>query len=91
MCSRPSLVTFTSIALLVVGTATTSHAMIGINVVTRKEAKALGIDIGAKPNGPKQVWGELEFKAEGKLKGFQHVSMEIRDGKEFIDITKLRK
>jgi hypothetical protein len=27
---------------------------------------------------------ELEFKTEGELKNFSHVSMEIRDGKELL-------
>ena len=84
MFSRTSLFKFTSIALLVAATATMSYAMMGISVVTKNEAQALGIDIRAKPSGPKNVWVELEFKAEGGMKDFQHVSMEIRDGKELL-------
>ena len=50
-------------------------------MVTKQEAKEMGIEIQAKGNGP-QVWVELEFKAEGKLKDFQHVELEINEGKK---------
>jgi len=84
MFSRPSLVKLFSIALLVVSTATVSYAMMSIDVVTTKEARSIGIDVRAKPNGPKHVWVELEFNTEGTLKDFQHVSMEIREDDELL-------
>ena len=38
----------------------------------------------SKPNGPNEVWVELELKAEGQLKDFSHVSLEIREGEKFL-------
>jgi hypothetical protein len=72
------------IAFLLVITAKESHALISIEKVSTERAKALGIDVRAKANGPKHVWLELEFKTEGELKHFSHVSMEISDGKEML-------
>ncbi len=31
-----------------------------------------------------QVWVELEFKAEGELKNFEQVELEIRDGEKLL-------
>ena len=62
-------------------------AMISIENVTKERAKELGIEIRATANGPKEAWIELELRPEGKLKGFDHVSLEIRgdnEGKEFL-------
>ena len=50
--------------------------------LTKKEAKEMGIEVRAKPNGPGAVWLELEFKPEGKLKGFTHVELVMTDGEK---------
>ncbi len=55
-----------------------------ITRVSRPQAKELGLEIRATANGPKEVWVELEFKPDGKLKDFNHVSLEIRDGDRFL-------
>ena len=72
------------VAFLLVITATESYALMSIEEVSTERAKALGIDVRAKASGPKHVWVELEFKTEGALKQFSHVSMEIRDGNELL-------
>jgi len=59
-------------------------AMMGIRQVSREEAKALGLQIHSQANGPGEVWVELEFKAEGKLRDFSHVNLEIRQGEQFL-------
>lgn len=61
----------------------TCLAMISTRNVSTALAKELGIEIRAKPNGPNEAWIELEFKPQGKLAGFQHVSLEIADGDQF--------
>jgi hypothetical protein len=58
-------------------------AVISIRNISKDVAKELGIELRAKPNGPNEAWIELEFKPEGKLADFHHVSLEIRDGKNF--------
>lgn len=78
------IVAITAATVLLVTTATTSYAMMSIEIVSKERAQALGVEVRAKAAGPKQVWVELEFKAEGALKHFSHVSMEIRDGKELL-------
>jgi len=37
-----------------------------------------------KGNGPNEAWVELEFKAEGELKDFRHVSLEVREGEKLL-------
>jgi hypothetical protein len=59
-------------------------AMMSIGFVSRKEAKELGMEIRLKPSGTNEVWVELEFKAEGKFKDFNHVSLEIREEKKLL-------
>ena len=58
--------------------------MMSIEKVTKARAKELGIELRAKPNGPKEIWLELELKPEGELKAFMHVSLEVRDGDKFL-------
>jgi hypothetical protein len=75
-----SLLTF----LLVIAAAHTCLAEIGVEHVSKERAKKLGIEIRLKGNGPNEVWLELEFKAEGDLKDFSHVSLEIREGDKLL-------
>ena len=79
-----SLLGIPIVAFLLLITATESHALMSIDEVSTERAKALGIDVRVKASGPKHVRVELEFKTEGELKHFSHVSMEIRDGKEML-------
>lgn len=59
-------------------------ALMGISPVSRERAKELGMEIRVTKNGPVEVGVELEFKAAGELKNFDHVSLEIEDGKKFL-------
>ena len=54
--------------------------LISVGNVTVERADELGIELRVRPGGPKHAWVELEFKAEGALSEFQHVSLEIPDG-----------
>jgi len=55
-------------------------ALRSIGIISRQEAKEMGIEVRATPAGPDALWLELEFKPEGKLKDFSHVELEIREG-----------
>ncbi|MHC1766161.1 MAG: hypothetical protein AB9869_17975 [Verrucomicrobiia bacterium] len=59
-------------------------AVMEIAPVSRERAKEVGMDLRFIGNGPKEVWVELEFKAEGKLKDFSHVSLEIRKADKLL-------
>ena len=72
-----------TVFVLFVAACGTCLAMISTRNVSKDEAKELGIELRAKPNGPNEAWIELEFKPEGKLAGFLHVSLEIQDGDAF--------
>jgi hypothetical protein len=58
-------------------------AMISVESVSKARAKELGIEVRGKPNGPREASIELEFKPEGELANFEHVSLEISDGDQF--------
>ena len=59
-------------------------AEMSIEFVSKERAKKLGMEIRLKGNGPNEAWVELEFKAEGELKDFSHVSLEIREGEKLL-------
>ena len=73
-----------SVLILALFASSQGFAMRSIGFVSPKEAKELGMEIRLTPNGTNEVWVELEFKAEGKFKDFNHVSLEIRDGEKFL-------
>jgi hypothetical protein len=62
--------------------------MRSIGILSANEAKAMGVEVRATPAGPEAAWLELEFKTEGKLKGyspdFSHVELEVREGEKSL-------
>ncbi|MGI9517896.1 MAG: hypothetical protein ACR2NP_12665, partial [Pirellulaceae bacterium] len=74
----------TAVASLVALSANECRAEMSIEIVSTERAQALGIEVRAQANGPNEVWVELEFKPEGELERFVHVSMEIRDGDKLL-------
>ena len=58
-----------------------------IAVVTKKEAKEMGIEVLAKPAGTNAIWLELEFKPEGKLKEFTHVKLKMTEGEKSLVVS----
>lgn len=60
------------------------RAEMGIENVSKERAKELGIEIRLKGNGPREAWVQMEFKAEGELKDYRHVSLEIREGDKLL-------
>jgi hypothetical protein len=69
--------------ILFVAAQNTSWARFSVRNVSKEQAKELGIELRAKALGPKNAWIELEFKAEGKLADFLHVSIKVADGDKF--------
>ena len=65
-------------------------AMRSIGRISPGEAKEMGLEIHARPAGPEAAWVELEFKIEGKLKGYDsehsmsHVELEVREGRKLL-------
>jgi len=60
-------------------------------VLTKKDAKEMGIEVRASAAGADAVRLELEFKPEGKLKDFTHVELTVTEGeKSFVFSTALR-
>ena len=59
-------------------------ALRSIGYILQKEAKEMGLEVRANGSGPDQVWVELEFKAEGKLKDFHHAELEIQEGEKVL-------
>ena len=76
--------TITLVVLLFLSIPGELFALMSIEQVTKERAKKLGVELRIKPNGPNEVWVELEFRARGELKDFEHVSVEIRDGEKFL-------
>jgi hypothetical protein len=72
------------LAVLLVVAPSPCFAEMGVEHVTKERAKKLGMEIRLKGAGPNEVWLELEFKAEGELKDFSHVSLEIREGEKLL-------
>src|SRR5690349_4044210 len=79
-----TIFSITTLALLLAVCPSRSFAMMSIAFVSKGRAKELGIEIRATANGPNEAWIVLEFKPEGQLKEFSHVSLEIRDGEKFL-------
>ena len=79
-----SLFNISVLAVLLVIGAIPCQAMISVAQVSKVQAKEMGMEVRLKPSGPNHVWVFLEFKAEGKLKDFSHVSLEIRDGGKLL-------
>jgi hypothetical protein len=73
-----------SLTLLLFAASDRCLAEMAIVEVSRERAKELGMEVRFTENGPNEIWVELEFKPEGKLKDFKHVSLEIRDGGKFL-------
>jgi hypothetical protein len=72
------------LAVLLVVAASPCLADMGIGPVSKAGAKELGLEMRFTANGTNEVWVELEFKAEGKLKDFSHVSLEIGEGDKLL-------
>jgi hypothetical protein len=75
------------LAFLLVTAPSQCFALREIALLTREEAKGMGIEVRAKPAGPDAVWLELEFKPAGKLKQFSHVELKITEGEKSLVVS----
>jgi hypothetical protein len=71
-------------AVVLFAAAGQCFALRGVAIVTKEQAKEMGIELKASPSGPDACWLELEFKPEGKLKQFHEVLLDIHDGEKSI-------
>jgi hypothetical protein len=55
-------------------------ALWDIETVSRQRAKELGMEVRWKADGPNQVRVDLQFKAQGELKGFSRVELRSGEG-----------
>jgi hypothetical protein len=78
------LLHFLLLVTLLLISGTPSFALRSIGIIDPAKAKEWGIEIRATPSGPEAAWIELEFKAEGALKSFQHVELEINEGEKLL-------
>ena len=70
---------FSVLAVLLAVAPSPCLADMGITLVSKERAKELGLQMRFTANGTNEVWVELEFKTEGQLKDFFHVSLEVGD------------
>jgi hypothetical protein len=85
------IVKISVLTFLFIAASSQCFALREIAVVTKNEAKEMGIETRAHPAGPDAVWLELEFKPEGKLKEFTHVELKMAEGeKSFVFSAALR-
>ena len=68
------------LVLLILAVAIPCFALRSVGIISKDEAREMGLEIRARPAGPDAAWLELEFKPEGKLKHFSHVEIQINDG-----------
>jgi hypothetical protein len=75
------------LAFLLVTAPSQCFALREIALLTKEEAKGMGIEVRAQPAGPDAVWLELEFKPEGKLKQFSHVELKMIEGEKSLIVS----
>ena len=79
-----TILKFSVLTFLLIAASSQCFALRDLAEVSKKEAKEMGLEIRAAAAGPDAVWLELEFKTEGRLKDFNHVELEIREGEKLL-------
>ena len=82
-----TIINLSVLLVLLVTNPSPCFALREIAVITKKEAKEMGIEVRAHTAGPDAVWLELEFKPEGKLKEFTHVELNMGEGKKAFVVS----
>lgn len=75
-----TLFTMTVVAVVLVAAPSPCFALWGLVPVSKETAKEMGMEVRSAAAGPAHVRVELEFKAEGKLKGFNRVDLRFGEG-----------
>jgi len=73
-----------AVAIVLVVAPNRSFALREIGLITKEQAKEMGLEVRAVGGDATQVWLELEFKAQGKLMHFNHVELEINEGDKML-------
>jgi hypothetical protein len=84
------ILTIAAVAFLFVVAPSPCFALTLIAPVSKERAKELGMEVRSAADGPNQVRVELEFKAEGKLKNFSSVDLQIGDQDKPLVTASLR-
>jgi hypothetical protein len=83
--------TIAAVTLLLTVSTVPCFALRAISVLTKDEAREMGITLRVQGTGPTDVWVELEFKPENKLKNYHHVELEIGEAnKSLLSYAPLR-
>ena len=78
-----TIINLSFLTFLLLAASARCLAEMSVEAVSKQRAKALGIEMRATANGPKQAWIELEFKPE-MFKEYSCVYLDIRDGEKFL-------
>src|SRR5687767_191645 len=76
--------TLLAVAIFLGVTPNPCFALWDLIVVSKEQAKVLGMEVRTTATGPKHVSVALEFKTEGNLKNFSTVAMSIGKGDNFV-------
>ena len=79
-----TLLNLSVLAFLLAVTARSSFAYMSIEEVSKARAKELGMEVRTVQAGPDVVRIELEFKADGDLKSFERVDLELMEGGKLV-------
>jgi hypothetical protein len=78
------------LTFLLLATPNLCLAMMDIAVLSRAEAKKMGMEVRSMPAGPNAVRVELEFETKGELKSFHRVDLDFGEGDRFLVTSSLR-
>ena len=85
--NKPMKTMLMALTILLFAASNHCFALREIALLTKEEAKGMGIEVRAKPAGPDAVWLELEFKPEGELKQFSHVELKMTEGEKSLVVS----
>ena len=85
--NKPMKTMLMALTILLFAASNHCFALREIALLTKEEAKGMGIEVRAKPAGPDAVLLELEFKPEGELKQFSHVELNMTEGEKSLVVS----
>ena len=74
----------TTLLLAFLALAAPCHALRGLTMITKENAKEMGIEIRVTPAGPDAVRIALEFPMKGDLKNYHQVGLELGDRDHYL-------
>jgi hypothetical protein len=85
-----TMFTLSAVAICFAVFPNSCYALWDLVVVSKEQAKQLGMELRATPAGANRVHVVLEFGAEGKLKHFSQIDMALGKGDELLASATLR-